>query len=118
MSNELETKFETAQQELVDQFKASLTKAAEAVISDLYTDLSNFATTDAHINYHNYLRDEFRESLRKEIAEENGHYSWAHSIRMELLEKYPEVLRNSIISDLQGKIDSLQETLEQLRRYR
>lgn len=118
MSEILETKFEQAQQDLIDAFKVKMEKAASAVLSDLYTDVSNYACSDAHQNYHNYLRDEFRESLKKEITQEFSHYSWAHSIRMELLEKHPEILSNKIIQDLRDRIKWLEEHIDQLQRYR
>ena len=111
--------FEKAQQELVDTFKLKLKKAAEEVLSDLYTDVSSYASSDAHMNFYNYLKDELRESFIKEVSEKYGHYSWAHSIRMELMKIYPEILSNKIIEDLQEQIKSLKDTIQQLheRRY-
>lgn len=120
MSEKLvEEKFEKAQQELVDKFKSRLKSVCEDVLHDIYTDVSNYATTDAHINYHNYLKDEFRASLLKEISSEHGQWSWAHSIRMELLEKHKDILQTKIISDLQERVKTLEEMNQQLhdRRY-
>lgn len=58
----IESKFERAQQELVDAFKAKLSSVADGVISNFYTDVCNHATTDAHTNYYSLLREEFRDS--------------------------------------------------------
>lgn len=113
--NNIEDQFSKAQLDLLDLFKDRMKKVADSVLSDFYCDVLNYATTDAHTNYHNFLRDEFKESFIKEIATEYAHYSWAHSIRIKLLEEYPEVLRNKIIDDLQGRIKSLEEHIEQLR---
>lgn len=110
--------FNKAQAELIDSFKTKLKSAAEDVLGTMYADVANYAATDAHVNYHNFIRDEFRKSLTKEIAEGYGQYSWAHGVRMTLLEKYPDVLRNKIISDLQERVKSLEEHNEQLRRSR
>jgi len=78
----LEEKFGQAQQALIDKFKLLMDDAADKVISDFYTDVAQYASTDAHTNYHNYLRDEFKASLIEEITTKYGLYSWAHSIRM------------------------------------
>jgi len=118
MTEDIEQKFNEAQAELIEKFKAKLKYAAEDVLSTIYTDVANHASTDAHTNYHNYLRDHFKESLIREITEEYTHYSWAHGIRIELLEKYPEKLKCKIIEDLQEKVKSLNEHIEQLRRFR
>lgn len=121
MSQDIETiekKFGEAQAELIENFKTKLRSAAEDVLISMYGDVANYAATDAHTNYHNFLRDEFRESLTTEITEKYGHYSWAHGIRMTLLEKYPEQLRDKLISDLQEEVKSLNEHIEQLRRCR
>lgn len=114
----LEEKFGHAQQELIDKFKLRLKDAADAAISDLYTDVAPFAATDAHTNYHNYLRDEIRASLIEEVTTKYGHYSWAHSIRMTILEVHSDVLRNKIIEDLQQRIQSLEEHIQQLQSRR
>lgn len=114
----VEDAFAKAQQELVDNFKLKLEDAAKVTLSKLYTDVTNFAATDAHTNYHNFLRDEFRDSLKKEISSEHGHYSWAHGIRMELLNQHADVLRTTIITDLQGRIKSLEEHVRQLQERR
>ena len=112
---ELEKKFSEKQQDLIDSFKGKLEKACSSVLGDMYSDVLNYATTDAHINYHNFLRDEFRASMIKEISEQHSHYSWAHSIRTELLKQHPEILRNKSISDLEEKVKSLESHIDQLR---
>lgn len=113
----LEDEFNKAQQALIDKFKVKLKNAAEVVLGELYSDVCNYAADDAHTNYHNYLRDEFKASLIREVTEQYSHYSWAHSIRMELLKLHPEQLQNKIISDLQDRIKSLEEHITSLRRY-
>lgn len=118
MSDEIVSKFEQDQQRLVDAFKSRMKDAAETVLSDLYTDVLNYADTDAHTNYRNYLRDKFRESFRKEICEDYSHYSWAHDIRMLIYNEHKEQLQNKIIEDLQDRIKSLEEHLDQMRRFR
>ncbi len=112
---ELEQKFCESQQRLVDAFKQRLVNICNNTLGDLYADVLNYATTDAHVNYHNFLRDEFRESFKKEISEGYGMYSWAHGIRMELLKSHADVLRNRIISDLEEKIASQERTIDELR---
>lgn len=113
----LEAEFAKAQVELMDSFKNKLHTAAKDVLGTMYADIANYATTDAHMNYHNFLRDEFRDSLLKEIAYEGGHYSWAHSIRMTLLEKHVAVLQCKIISDLESKVKSLEQQIEDMQRF-
>jgi len=118
MNDQIVSKYELEVQIQIDIFKAKMRKISEEVLGQIYCDCMNYADTDAHINYHNYLKDHFRESLIKEITEGYQHYSWAHGIRMELLAKYPKEISNKIITDLQGKIKSLEEHIEQLRRFR
>lgn len=115
MSEEVIKAYEKAQADLIEKFKAKLKNAAEDVLDTVYCDVSNHADSDAHTNYHNYLKDHFRESLTKEITEDYSHYSWAHGIRMTLLAQYPELLKTKIISDLQDKIKGMEEHIEQLR---
>mgnify|MGYP007100085230 CR=1 FL=1 len=110
--------FESMQQELVDRFKQQLKPIAEKIISEFYTDVTRYAYGDAYINFREMLKEEFRNELIGEIADRYGHYSWAHSIRMELLKKHPENIRNKIIEDLEAKVTSLEEHIEQLRRNR
>jgi hypothetical protein len=115
---DIEKKFGEAQQALLERFKKDMKDAADVVLDSLYTDVSNYATTDAHTNYHQYLKDQFSESLTKEISSEYGHYSWAHHIRMRLLKDHKDVLQNKIVEDLQEKIKSLEEHIEQMRKRR
>ena len=115
---ELEKKFAEAQAGLVESFKHRLRSAHEEVLGNLYTDVVNYAAEDAHVNYHNYLRDEFRASLIEEVTSKYGQWSWAHSCRMKILEKHKDVLQNKIIEDLQEQVKSLENQIEQLRRYR
>jgi hypothetical protein len=114
----MQEEFGKAQQALIDKFKDRMKRAADEVLGELYSDCTQFAVTDAHTNYHNYLKDHFRESLIKEITEEYGHYSWAHDIRMTLMQKYPNAIRTKIIDDLEGTIRTLKNHIEQLQRNR
>lgn len=120
MNNEAKIRtFEKAQQELVDYFKKKMKLCADEVLSTFYTDVTQYADTDAHVNYLNYLKDVFRDEIIREVAEADySHYSWAHSIRMALMEQYPEKIQSKIITDLQGKIVSLEDQIEQMRKYR
>lgn len=118
LKQELADKFSTAQQQLVDAFKDKLKSVADGVISNFYTDVCNYATSDAHTNYYNLLRDEFRSSMKEEILSKNSYYSWAHSIRMDILKNHKEELANKIISDLQDRISSLEEHIENMRKFR
>lgn len=111
-------KFALLQQEVIDNFKTELSKAANSAIQDLYTDVTIHAEGDFYLNYKQLLRDEIKQSFVEEIVSANSHYSWAHEIRMEILEKYPNIIQLKIIADLQEKIASLQSEAEQLRRMR
>lgn len=115
---EIEEKYSKAQQELIDKFKAKLEKAANDTIGSLYCDISPWATTDAHTNYHNYLKDIFRQSLVKEISNQHGMYSWAYDIRMMLLKQYKEELQNKIIQDLQEQVERMGQEIKQLYERR
>jgi len=116
--SEIEENFEKAQQELIDRFKVRMKDAAQGVLDSMYCDVSNYATTDAHTNYRNYLRDEFESAIKNEILRDYSYHSWAHSIRMELLKQHPEELQTKIISDLQERVESLEDHMQQLRnRY-
>lgn len=118
MSN-VDTDFEKAQAELMDAFKTKMKKAAEEVLSGLYTDVSTYAVQDAHINFKNALRDELSAEFRKEIlSPEHGQYSWGANMRKALLEHHSAEIRTALIADLQGTIKSQEEHIEQLRRYR
>jgi hypothetical protein len=116
--NPIETEFEKHQADLVESFKLKLKNAAECVISKMYTDVSFHAVSDANINYKNHLREECRKEFAVEIAGEYSHYSWAHDLRMSLLKNHKDQLSNKIIQDLQEKVKSLEEHIEQLRRWR
>ena len=118
MSEDTIQRYEIEQQALIDRFKNKLKLALEDVLGSMYCDVSIHADTDAHTNYLNYLKDHFKESLTQEIVDGYSHYSWAHGIRMQLLEKYPEKIGSKIISDLQDKVKSLEDHIEQLRRFR
>lgn len=117
---DLESKFNQAQQELIDQFKEKIKRAAADVISSMYVDVIIHAANDAQTNYYNHLRKEFKASFIKEISEDYGIYSWAHEIRMELLKNNRAVLRNKIIEDLEAKVERLQQEIKQMheRYYR
>lgn len=116
-TEELEKKFGDAQEELLRRFKLKMQDVCDATISSMYTDVANYATTDAHTNYHNFLRDELRAEFIKEITEENSYHSWGHSIRLEILKKYPDKIQNKIISDLQDRVKSLENHLREMRKY-
>lgn len=118
MTYETEEKYGAAKAELIEKFKSQMKLAAESVLSDLYTDVSLHAAGDDFQNYRNVLQSELSKSFTEEISDKFGHYSWAHGIRMKLMEAYPEKIQNKIIEDLQGRIKSLEEHIEQMRRYR
>lgn len=111
-------RFAEAQQQLLDSFKEKLKTVADVVLSDVYTDVSNFAAGDAYTNYHNLLRDEAREEFRAEIVGKYGQYSWAHGLRMLLLEHHKAEISNKIIEDLQETIVSLKSQIEQIEKWR
>lgn len=115
---QLEAAFAYAQQVLIDRFKLKMRDAAESVLDSIYIDVTNHAVTDAHVNYHNHLRNEFRQSLMTEIVSECGQYSWAHQIRMEMLRKHPYDLQTTIIKDLLERVRSLEKQIEDNRRFR
>jgi enamine deaminase RidA (YjgF/YER057c/UK114 family) len=120
MNIDTEEKFAKAQQEQIAIFKVKMKSACEDVLSTMYCDIfSEYGVTDAHVNFKNALWDEVIEDFKKEIVSEYGHYSRAHSLRMELLKNHKEDLQNKIIQDLQEKISSLERNIEQLlsRRF-
>jgi hypothetical protein len=114
----MELEFSEVQQAMIDSFKKKMTSICEDVLGTIYTNCSQFAVDDAHVNYRNYLRDYFRESLINEITDQYSYHSWAHGIRLELLKKYPEKISNKLIQDLQDKVKSLEEHINQIRNYR
>jgi polyhydroxyalkanoate synthesis regulator phasin len=114
MSN-VEEEFEKHQQELIDRFISKLKDIANEEIDNLYTDVSYHACSDANINYKNKLRDEVRSEFMKEISEVEGSWSWANSMRMELLAKHPETLQNTIIKDLQEEVSRLKDHIEEMK---
>lgn len=113
--SEIDSKFEIAQKELIEEFKKRMADAAETLLSKLYCDITPYAITDSHQNFKNALRDEVKEEFLKEISSEDSPYSWAHSLRMELLKKYPDILRNKIITDLEEKVERLENILQETR---
>lgn len=112
----LEKEFGEAQQAICDKFKLKMKSLADEIIGEFYCDVTNYASTDAHINYHNYLRNEWRKSFIEGVTTKYSHYSDFHHIRMDLLNNHHERLQNKIISDLQEKIISLEDHIEQLRK--
>lgn len=115
----IEKEFSDAQQALLDDFKKKLISISESAIHDLYTDIARFATTDAHINYMNYIQEELSKELTESLASNSyGHYSWYANYRKNLLVKYPEALQNAIIIDLQSKLVSAHERIRQLEEMR
>lgn len=116
---EIERDFIKAQQEMIDSFKVKLTKAADEAISSLYTDTSIYhAIGDARTNFFNQLRDECYDEFKKDIISQGSHFSWAHSIRMFLLQNHKEDISNKIIEDLQDKVKWLEKHIEDIRKYR
>ena len=116
--DEVVTKFEKHQQEIMDAAKDKLKKVCEDVLGEIYIDVAYYADQDANINYINKLREELAEEFMSEIKEKYTYYSWAHHMRMALLKESPEIISNKIIEDLRDKIKSLEDHIEQLRRNR
>lgn len=111
--------FEEQQQELVNNFKDRLKKEADDILSKFYTDVTPYAETDATIKFTNKLRDEIYNEIVHEIKSKHTHYSWAHSIRMALLNQHKEELQNKIIEDLQEKVkESYRRYFELIERFR
>ena len=108
--------FEQQQQELVDAFKSQLAEIAKKTISEFYTDVTTYAEVDASLNFRNMIRDEVFNELIHEIKSKYSHYSYAHQIRMKLLENHKEEISNKIIEDLQDKVASLEDQYSQLIR--
>ena len=118
MTEDIENKFASEQNLLLEGFKSKMKRVCEDVLGTVYTDVSTYAVTDAHINFKNALWDEVYADFKKEIASEYGHYSRAHTLRMDLLRNHKEELSNKIIEDLQANVASLNEHIEQIRRFR
>ena len=118
---DIETKYSEEVQHRIDKFKVMMKNAAEEVLGQVYVDCMNFAASDAIINYHNFLREEFRAEVKKDaLSPEYGHYSWGASIRKDLLKNHVEELRTALISDLKAECESLNDRIKQLyemRRY-
>jgi hypothetical protein len=114
----MEQEFSDSQQAMIDAFKKKMASISEDVLGSIYTDCSQFAVDDAHVNYRNYLREYFKESLINEVTDQYSYHSWAHGIRLELLKQYPEKISNKIILDLQDKVKALEEHIQQLRSFR
>lgn len=114
----LNVAFAKAQQDMVDSFKKQLTKVAEEAISTIYTDTSLHAVNDAQINFRNQFRDEIRKEFESEIKSKYSYFSWAYDMRMLLLKNHKEEISNKIIEDLQDRVKSLEDHIEQMRRFR
>ncbi len=112
----VDDRYGEAKQALMDDFKEKFTKIANDALSKLYCDVSQYAPGDDFLNYRNVIRDEIRADFIKEIATENGHHSWANTMRMELLKHHPVQLRSKIITDLEDRVKWLEQHIEDSRR--
>ena len=118
MTEDIENKFASEQNLLLEGFKSKMKRVCEDVLGTFYTDVSTYAVTDAHINFKNALWNEVYADFKKEITSEHGQYSRAHTLRMDLLKNHREEISNKIIEDLQEMVKSKDEHIEQLREMR
>jgi hypothetical protein len=101
-------------QELVENFKSKLRKAAHEIISDLYTEIPDYIESDSWTNFRNtILADLCDYSNQRE-----KHGRDFKRIRQSIYEENKEQINKDLNQDLLGEIESLRKQLEYERTYR
>ena len=98
-------------QELVDQFKKQLIKAADAAIGDLYTDIVVHIESDSWCNFRNKLMDGFKNYNNRKIQCE---YEFA-TIREQIYKDFRDEIIKDLNQDNIEKIESLEVEVKRLR---
>ena len=97
-------------QELVEQFKKQLAKAAEEAIFDLYTNIVVYIESDSWTNFRNKLMDGFKDYNNRKIQ---GDYDF-REIRKQIYKDYKDEIIKDLDQDNLKIIESLQTEIKRL----
>jgi hypothetical protein len=100
-------------QELVDQFKAQLIKAADAAIGDLYCDVAVHIESDSWTNYRNKLMEGFRDYNNRLVQNEFDF----REIRQQIYRDFRDEIIDDLNQDNLKRIKALEEELAALRKW-
>ena len=103
----------TDAQDLIDSFKAQMKKVAEAAISDLYVDISDWIESDSWTNVRNVMLDALCNYGNRKIQ---GKYDFA-KIRAKIFEDFHDDIINDLNQDLVEANAALKERIQAMLRY-
>lgn len=95
-------------QQLISGFKELLKKAAEEVISTLYTDVVEYIETDSWRNFRNQIMDGFQNYNNRKIQ---SAYDFKE-IRQAILKEHREDIIKDLNQDMVKEIESLKKIIE------
>ncbi len=98
-------------QALVEQFKVQLKKAAEEVLSNLYTDVAAHIESDSWTNYRNDMMDGFKNYENSLVQGEHDF----KEIRQAILKLHREEIIADLNQDMVKEIEDLKEQIERLQ---
>ena len=101
-------------QALMDKFKQNMLKVCEETLSDLYTDVVCYISSDHWCNYRNQLMDGFRNYDNRKVQ---GEHDFA-KIRESIYKEYREELIPDLNQDLLKEIESLKLTIKYMEESR
>ena len=101
-------------EQLIEDFKVELKKAADEVIGTLYTDVSLWIEGDSWGNFRNQVMGGYRDYYDNKASQA---YDFK-VIRESLLREHREEIIEDLNQDMVEKIAKLEETIESLRNQR
>ena len=99
-------------QELIENFKSKMRKAADNILSELYVDIPKYIETDSWQNYRNQL---WRELSDYKTLYKHHNYK---DVRQAILAEHRDELIKDLNQDLLAEIESLKKQLEYARESR
>lgn len=99
-------------QQLIDNFKKQLAKAADEAITTLYTDVAVYIESDSWGNFRNQIMDGFKNYNNRKIQNE-----WDFKkIRQEIYKEYREEIITDLNQDLVEQNEALKKQIDDLRK--
>jgi len=101
-------------QRLIDRFKENMKKVCEETLSELYTDVAVYISSDSWTNYRNQLLNGFQNYGNRRIQ---GVHDFA-KIRKSIYNEYRDELIPDLNQDLLAEIESLKLQIKYMEESR